>query len=66
LDVVTFASLNPGTLADMELDTEGRFYRVYLGFGFLASDHDFGVPVLGTDGTFFRAKDYRGVILNLV
>ncbi|POM66062.1 Hypothetical protein PHPALM_18138 [Phytophthora palmivora] len=51
-----FACENPGSRVCCQLDSKGRFYRVFLSIGCLVATQDNWVPIIECDGTHMKSK----------
>ena len=60
-----FKRNNPSATTSLQVDTKGRFFRVFISTPLLQHSSHLGQPVLGIDGTFFTSTMYSGQMLTL-
>ncbi|GMF42765.1 unnamed protein product [Phytophthora lilii] len=64
--LTAFATINPGSRVCLQLDSNGRFYRLFLSLGGIVSVQDAMLPVWEVDGTHMKPPAYNGVCLTLL
>lgn len=64
--LASFQQLNPGSRVCCQLDSKGRFYRVFVAVDSVARHQDKWLPVLESDGTHMHNPADNGVCLTLL